>query len=185
MAQSTQQMTEWIRKGEPHKKIKQDIVVTTRTLENSSSWRLCTGCRRHRDVCSGVWFSVQNLLFVPHHHCFFFFNPEMYNDLSLEKCTFLCNLWAPGGLMNLCTYLCIANSIRSLFIFGIRKKSWNQEAQISSFPSLELKQMEVVLSHIQRHSTRFGNCSNIKCFSRIVSRAWGVVWVNSTVVDSR
>lgn len=139
MAQSTQQMTEWIRKGEPHKKIKQDIVVTTRTLENSSSWRLCTGCRRHRDVCSGVWFSVQNLLFVPHRHCFFFFNPEMYNDLSLEKCTFLCNLWAPGGLMNLCTYLCIANSIRSLFIFGIRKKSWNQEAQISSFPSLELK----------------------------------------------
>lgn len=77
MAQSTQQMTEWIRKGEPHKKIKQDIVVTTRTLENSSSWRLCTGCRRHRDVCSGVWFSIQNLLFVPHHHCFFF---------SIQRC---------------------------------------------------------------------------------------------------
>lgn len=155
MAQRTQQITERIWKGEPNKKIKQDIVVTMRVLENSSSWHLCTGCKYHRDVCSVVWFLCSNSPVCPPSTTFFF-NPEMYNDLSLEKCTFLCNLWAPGGLMNLCTYLCIANSIRSLFIFGIRKESWNQEAQISSFPSLELKQMEMVLCHIQRHSTCFG-----------------------------
>lgn len=155
------------------------------------SWRTAQAgvCAQAADI-TGMFAVVSDFLFklsclFPTITVFFFFNPEMYNDLPLEKCTFLCNLWAPGGLMNLCTYLCIANSIRSLFIFGIRKESWNQEAQISSFPSLELKQMEVVLSHIQRYSTCFGNCSNIKCFSRIVSKAWGIVWVNSTVGDSR
>lgn len=171
MAQRTQQMTEWIREGEQNKEIKQDTAVTMRIVENSSRWLLCTGCQCYRDVYSVVWFVFAQILlfgfFLPSSHLsfsFFFFNPEMYNDLSFEKCTFLCNLWAPGGLMNLCTYLCIANSICSLFIFGTHKESCKWEAQISSFPSLKLKQMKVGLSDIQQHNTWSGRLLKCKMF---------------------